>query len=484
MASQDERSLGPLGMLWFLTFLGLSNDLDADGIHEPRLLADWEYTPDYTEWTLHVRKGLRWGDGEPVTAEDVKFSLDLWSHTDIWYQTRYYDKLEVLDSHTLRMTFPEPVRSTVHVYSWLAILPEHLLGHHSIDDGLFSWPFWVEPVGNGPFRYVRHIPDVMTELEANPHYYGEPPRIQKVVLRYGGNALTELLAGNVDLATDITPAEAARLAMDSRFELHFSPRGREVTVAWNHRIPLFQDAAVRRALTMSIDRKELLGLIGYPEETPIFDVPVTDRHYHPDHRPGIPEPLPFAPDRARQLLASAGWVDADGDGVREKDDREFRFDLVTTPKTSVQAVYLQHQLRDVGVAVQIQVMDLALHRDRLRRVDFDAAIELANYINGFDEFRLAGYRNPEVSRLFDLASSFDPEQADRHLVKLWEIMLEEVPITYLHPELEIIAADRRVRGMPTNPKRYRFVEHLWIEETPLTVRVEPALRTHESPHDR
>lgn len=467
MAGQDERALGPLGMYWFLTFLSLTSDLDEDGVYDPRLLASWEHSPDYTEWILHVREGVRWADGEPVTAEDVKYSLELWTHPDVWYECRCYDTLEILDSHTLRMTFPEPVEATLHWYSWLVIVPEHLLADKTPAE-LFSWPFWAEPVGSGPFRYVRHVPDVMTELEANPDYYGGPPALERVVLRYGGRALTELLAGNVDMASGITPVEALRLREDPRFRLYFGPVQKQVGIAWNHRNSLFREPAVRRALTMSIDRRELIRLIGYPEETPIVDVPATTRHYAAG-KDALPDPLPFAPDRARRLLTRAGWTDSDGDGVRERDGREFRFRLLATRQEQAQAVALQDRFAEVEVAAEIQLAERTVMRDRIRAHDFDAAIQPFNYIDGYDEFRNSGYRNPEVSRLHDRVrySQADPHTADAYLRQLWNIVGEQVPITYLHPERRIIATHRRVRGMRDHRRLSAFVEHLWIDDEAL-----------------
>jgi len=188
VAGIDERAMGPLGMRWFLVFLPLVEA--GEGIEgEPRLLESWERSDDFTEWTLHVREGLLWDDGEPVTAEDVKFSLELWTHPNIGYEYAFFDSLEILDSHTLRMTFPSPPPASLFTYNWLAIVPEHLLADNDVEE-LFSWPFWIEPVGNGPYRYVRHIPNVMTELGQNPRYYGERPAIERVLLRYGGGNRT------------------------------------------------------------------------------------------------------------------------------------------------------------------------------------------------------------------------------------------------------------------------------------------------------
>ena len=289
----DERLMGPLGANpWFLVFLGLADGPELSDTPRPRLLDRWEHTADYTAWTVHVREDVLWGDGVPVTAEDVKFSLEMWTNPKIGYEYPFFEEITVIDSHQLRMTFSEPVTSTIFVYNWLAMLPKHLL--ESLDlDSIFSWPFWIKPVGNGPFRYVRHIPGVMTELEANPDYYGEAPGIPKVVLKFGGNGLTELLSGNVDIAGRLKPLQAAQLAADPRFRVYHKIKyGSHVGILWNHRNPLFQDAQVRRALTLSINRRELNQLLDYPDDLPVFDVPATMRH----HLKGtVPELMPYSP---------------------------------------------------------------------------------------------------------------------------------------------------------------------------------------------
>lgn len=88
---QDERLMGPLGANpWFLVFLSLANDSESSDSPEPRLLDRWEHTPDYTQWTIHVREDIQWGDGVPVTAEDVKFSLELWTNPNIGYEYRFF----------------------------------------------------------------------------------------------------------------------------------------------------------------------------------------------------------------------------------------------------------------------------------------------------------------------------------------------------------------------------------------------------------
>ncbi len=469
----DERMLGPyfVDLSWFFVFLGMAARSEYADDPEPRLLDRWEHTPDYTEWTVHVREGVRWGDGVPVTAEDVKFSLELWTDPNIAYEYRFFDTITVLDTHTLRMTFKEPVAAKIFVYNWLAIVPKHLLDSLDVER-IFSWPFWIQPVGHGPYRYVRHIPGVLTELEVNPDYYGQTPNIPTIVLRYGGNGLTELLSENVDIAIRLTPLEALQLSADPRFRIYHKVfHSQHVAIVWNHRNTLFRDAEIRRALTMSIDRRELHRILNYPDDLPIVDVPIKTRH----HVQGVvPDPLPFDPERASRLFAGAGWVDTDGDDILDRNGQDFQFTLLTTTEAVAQAVYIQDQLRRAGILMEIGTFDRAVVRAKTRAHDFDAAIVMYNYIEQFGEFSRSGYENPEVSRLRDIAwFTIDQDEADEHMRELWQIVGAEIPITYLHPELRYLAAHRWVRGLqntsgriPTSTPLPLLLEHVWIEDEP------------------
>jgi peptide/nickel transport system substrate-binding protein len=459
----DERVLGPdFVRPWSLVFLGLSVDPEGTEDHQPRLLDRWEHTPDYTEWTLYLRDDVRWDDGVPVTAADVKFSLEFWSHPEVMYEYPFFEKIMTLDSHSLQITFKKPVAGTIFTYSWLAMLPKHSLDTLKVEQ-IFDWPFWIQPIGNGPYRYSRHIPGIMTELTANPDYYGERPNISTVVLRFGGNPLTELLSGNVDVASDITPLESVQLTADPRFQIyHRIQYSQDVAIAWNHHNPLFSDAAVRRALTMSIDRRELHRLLNYPDDIPIFDVPAKTRHFVHGL---VPDPLPFDPERAAQELVSEGWVDTDDDGIREKNGQEFRFTLSISPETAAQAVYVQDQLHRAGIGMEISTHDRSVLWKITRERDFDATILTYNYIERFGEFRASGYDNPDARRLRDAAwFTIDQGEVDRHLGELWQIFATEIPVTYLHPRLSYVAANRRVGGMQNGRDIYSMIEHLWIED--------------------
>ena len=202
----DERILGVRSqqaqLLVFLTLVGE----DQTGEQQPRLAERWEHSPDYRTWTYHLRRDVRWHDGVPTTARDVKFTLELLAHPDVvpgpGGGSDSIQSITVEDDSTLTVTFGRPTggllcRSCV-------FYPKHL--QEDLDPSEFaSWEFWTHPVGNGPYRYVRHVAKTMMQFEANPDFYKGKPKIERVVLKFGPSTqLQELLSGNVD-AVHISP---------------------------------------------------------------------------------------------------------------------------------------------------------------------------------------------------------------------------------------------------------------------------------------
>ncbi len=233
---------------------------------------------------------------------------------------------------------------------------------------------------------------------------------------------------------------------------------------------------MRRALTLAIDRRELVELLGLPDDLPLVDGPLTPDQYQ---RRELPEPLPYDPARARALLDSAGWRDEDGDGVRELDGRQFRFTalLQTTAHSAGQGavgVYVQSQLRKVGVQMELQPMDGGVLIQRLESGDFEAVFRFLRFhptpwlqLVGLGAGAPIGYRNSRVVELIDRASrTWVPEEEDRIYGELMEIFRADQPVTILNPFVLVTVAHRRLRGLST-PWRSDPVGHmdeLWLEE--------------------
>jgi len=417
--------------------------LDENGDLQPHYAQSWEHSPDYLEWTYHLRRDARWSDGVPVTAHDVKFTLDLLSHPDV--AEGIFESVTVLDDFTVK------IRGGWWNYQeYITCFPKHVLEH--LDPKKFwHWDFWLHPtVSAGPYRFLRYVPQTMMEFEANPHYFRGKPTIERLVYKFVGKAgLTELLSGNADVVFFADPTHIPVVAKDPRFRVYHKVGHSAQAIYWKCDHPLFHDVRVRRALTAAIDRRELLGVIDLPSDLPITDGVFTLRQF----RSRLPEPLPYAPEQARALLEAAGWQDRDGDGVRERDGRKFRFTAITwnTQGLDRSAVYVQAQLRQVGVQMEVQVLDIPLVWERFTGGDFEAVFHihqpgLEAQRRDFGRNNRIGYQNPEVVRLTDQATA-DPDGLDRIYRALTEILRADLPVTRLVPWTDTTFAHRRVRGI-------------------------------------
>ncbi len=453
----------------FLVFLPLVTH-DENGEIEGRLARNWEHSPDYRTWTIHLRTDVRWHDGVPVTAHDIAFTLELLSHPEVLSVTPSSFSMTVLDDSTYTITYHKGELAGSPLDDWTIFLPRHLL--EDLDPGAFyNWDFWTHPVGNGPYRYVRHVPKTMIAFEANPDYFLGQPKIERVVLKFGaaGQWLTELRSGNVDVANYVDRTGLLTLADDPRFEVYrnISPRRLNV-IGWNQRHPLFSDPRVRRALTLAIDRRELHQVLNLPEETPIFDGLMTTRELQ---RGDIPEAVPYDPEQARQLLDEAGWIDVDG--VRRREGEAFRFTALVSTAGDLDkaATYVQAQLRRLGIQMDIRTLESGVVEQRMWAGAFEAAFYSLTPFGGrftaLKYFEASGYTDPRVIALFHEAeATVDPDEIDGKYRAVASILKADLPMTVLYPNVLTYVVHRRIRGLshPWRTDPAWFMEYLWLEE--------------------
>ncbi len=460
---------------------------DAHGELVGRLASWWEHSPDWRRWTIYLRSNVFWHDGVPVTAHDIKWSMDA-TLRDLTARldkvgadsgsavaltqaiaTRDY-KVTVLDDTTYTVEYNSVGRNPIDW--WKVYYPKHLGERMDAGEEPECHP-WVCPIGNGPYRYVGHVAQTVIQLEANPQYYGEKPRIEQVRIRLGASGVQELLAGNVDAITGLDWLNAQQIAVDPRFELYYMmTMWRAAAIVWNHRHPALQDPRVRIALTMAINRSELHGVLNLPDDLPIFDAPPTDQAFH---RGEFAEPLPYNPNRAMRLLDAAGWHKAGEDGIRERSGQRLAFTIIVSSGDQRAAVYLQDQLRRVGVRMEVQPLSSGI-RTRLHGGDFDAAItslfrdvDQRNYglLRFMGKDGALGYRNTKAHALLNAASdTLDPDSLQVLFGELAEVFREDPPVTYLYPIVWNTVAHRRIRGLssPFRADIEMYMHELWIEE--------------------
>jgi len=445
----------------------------ANGELEPRLAQSWEHSADYREWTYHLRRDVRWSDGMPVTAHDVKFTLDLLSHPDVGEWD--FGPVSVLDDFTVKVQ--RPPNSAFFPYQHdIVHYPKHVLEHLE-PKKFMEWDYWLRPtVSAGPYRFHRYVPETMMELEADPSYYRGKPKIEGVILKFVGTAgLNELLSGNADVVLNAESAQLPLIAKDPRFRAYHSANSLGTrAISWKCNHALFRDVRVRRALTLAIDRRTLLGVFNLPSDL----VPVTDGVFTPRQflRRQLPDPLPYDPVQARVLLEAAGWQDRDGDGVREREGRPLRFTALVRSDQGFDrlATYVQAQLREVSVQMEVQLLDPGLVRRRLNAGDFEAVFETfasgnAGYLRRYlGRNNGLGYQNREIVRLTDDLATADPEELDRVYRALTEVFRADLPVTCLLPITNTALAHRRVQGLntPFHASPDTYIEDLWLETEP------------------
>ena len=455
----------------FLIFSSLAHADDAArGDFVPRLAASWEHSDDYLEWTYHLRRDVRWHDGVPVTAHDVKFTLDLLSHPDVAQYS--FESVWVVDDYTVTIRVRRSDNSGYHYQDDIVYYPKHLL--EGLDPKTFmNWDFWTRPVGSGPYRFVRYQPGTMIEFEANPAYYRGKPKIERLVLKFVGTAgLTELLSGQVDVVLKGLPSQIPRVLADPHFRVYYAVRPDAWVIYWKHNHPLFHDPRVRRALTLAIDRVECLRMRNLPA-----DLPQSDGVFMPRVLFGgkLPAPLPYDPAEANALLDAAGWQARNGDGVRQRYGRAFRFTATVTSLDDLPglAVLVQAHLRRVGVQMEIQVLEDGVVWERTGFGQFEAAFEFHGYGFGpgtqkrfFGRGNRTGYSSPEAFRLIDAAvAATNPDELDRIYRELTEVYRADLPVTRLVTITRVVFAHRRLRGLQRLQGRPdRYMEDLWLED--------------------
>ncbi len=374
-------------------FLNLMTLVQYDDSLKPKpyLAESWEVSPDDTEITFHLRHDVYWHDGVPTTARDVAFTYERVTDPKTGYANNsFWDRyvrgaagIEVLDDYTVRVHM-QPQADFMDPWRSLAIMPAHLLEDVPVDQ-LRQHPYGMKcPVGNGPFVFVGHEPQdrwVFGPNYAFPQELGGRPFVDRYVYRIipeQTTLLTELLTGGIDVYVQLLPDQAEQVREAPNLGLVHFPFRNFVFVAWNSRRPQLADPSVRRAITMATNRQEIVQSIlkGYGRVAN-STVPPFYWAYDPSNDGG----LSYDPEAAKKLLDEAGWIDRNGDGVRENADGvrlafTIKYNQGNQSRQQI-AEIMQSQLAKVGIEATPRVVEWATLLDQITtpdRRDFDGVV--------------------------------------------------------------------------------------------------------------
>ncbi len=493
MGGMNAFAHGDAGAVQHQLFVNLMTLVQYDEKLEPvpYLARSWELSEDESELTFHLRDDVRWHDGEPTTAHDVAFTFLTAMDPRTGFPNpaffQHYlpgeEGVEVVDSFTVKFRF-RPHSEYMDTWRAVAIMPRHLLADVPPEE-LARHPIGeVCPVGNGPFRFVSRRPGDRWLFEANPAFpdgLGGRPFLDRYTYRVIPEQtilLAELLTGGVDVHVAMFPNHAARAEAEPGLRVVSFPYRSFLFAGWNSRVPKLSDPRVRRALTLGVNRGQIMqGIHG--ERAVVVNSGIPPVHWAFD--PSLGDSLPYDPDQARSLLEGAGWVDRNGDGIRQDSEGSpLRIELILNQNQERQEVaeIMRVQLREVGVDLRPRVVEFATLMGRItsRQRDFEGVLvswEAEFRLDERDQFHSAavdglwafsGTRDPILDRYLDTL----PIITDRgEAIPVWRAyqsrIMEVQPYTYLYSAYRRNGVNERLREVVMDARgEWASIRGWWI----------------------
>lgn len=475
--SVEASRVADLLFLHLGRFAGTSH---GDKAAVPELAARWSRTDDRT-LVFELDPRARWHDGTPVTTRDVLFSFERARNPKLVPTlARLLRDVESVTADgerrfTIRFTraYPEQLYdATYHVL----VLPAHLLASLP-PDSLAASAYAQQPVGNGPYRFVRRVPAQFTEIEAVPDFFLGRPTVPRMIFRYATEheaRLNLVLSGEADVIEDLVPpvSEAPRLAARPDLRIARLPSMSIAFIWFNQRNPddttqahpLLTDREVRRALVLGLDRVTLTKAI-YGDYAKVPSVPVASAVWVSPFAPAAP---PYRPDEARKILAARGFVDRDGDGILERDGRPLTLTIIVPTSSLARrlaATIAQEQYRRLGIDLQVKALEFRAFAAAARSGGFDLAVDQRfqdpSPFGLFNSWTCGGAPQSNLGRFCDprVDSLFARARTETDSKKTWQQLLATLADD--HPAAVLFS---RENALPL-PKRYTRVdlhpESLW-----------------------
>jgi len=454
---------------------------DKDLRPEGELAESWEISEDNLTITFKLRKNVKWHDGTPFTSADVKFNYELYvdPNTPTAYAESFRQVTSVAapDPYTFVVRYEKPYAPAL--ISWgLPVHPKHLLEGQDVTKS----PLARKPVGTGPYKLVEWQSGEKIVLESNPEYFEGQPYIKRIVYRIIPDQATqflELQTGSLDFM-GLSPLQYDRQTDTPAFRRLYN-KYRYLNfgytyLGYNLRRPLFQDKLVRQALSFAINKQEIIDgvLLGY-------GVAATGP-YKPDtwvYNPDVPR-YDYDPEKARALLAEAGWTDSDGDGILDKDGQKFSFAIVTNQGNDLRSKtgeIIQRRFKDIGVEVKLRIIEWATFlKEFINPGNFDATIlgwtggpepDAYNVWHssktGPRQLNFINFQNAEVDQVLEEGRRvFDQQQRKAYYDRFQQVLAEEQPYTFLYISEALPAVSKRFRGVEPAPAGIRYNFNEWF----------------------
>jgi len=410
----------------------------------PWLAEKWDINSDGKEYTFYLRKNVKWQDGKDFTANDVKFTIEYEKeHPPVSsYDLSSVSEIDVVDDHTIKFTLTQPVAPFLDEISSVKIIPEHIWKDVS-DPNKFDSSDAV--IGTGPYKLADYSKEHGTyKFVAYEDFWGPKQRVTNIEFIPVSDATVAFQQNEIDFV-GLSADALDMFKSDPEVYIFQQPAiwGYELSFNMNKNA-ILKDRAVRQAFAYAIDRDELVEKIGRGAGKPGSMGILSQDHIW--YNPNLPK-YEHDADKAKEILADAGWKDTDGDGIMDKDGKKLSFNIILSSDQARIGELIKERLKEAGIEVTIQAIESKSRDSKLANGDFEIGVNGyggwgsdADYLRtkfcgtsfgmqGASHGRpLIGYQNDMVDKLCLAQLSETDETKRREIVyQLQEVLAEDVP---------------------------------------------------------
>jgi peptide/nickel transport system substrate-binding protein len=463
---------------WHTRWIVWDNVLEPMIEYEPdefkfrgKLAEKFSISEDGLEIYFKLRDDIWFSDGQPVTTEDVIFTfetiidpnVDAASYANYFHDVDHYEKI---NDKEIKFYMKKVYFLSLWFLGGMYIYPRHIYAYRDASE--FN-EHRSDPVGSGPYVFEKWDVGRQVVLQRNENYWGPKPKVKKVVFPFITNTTAELqalLAGQVDYIRPV-PDQFAEKANDEKFKKDFyclsywdAVNTGYFWIGWNQARPFFADRKVRLAMTHLIDR---VAIKEHILRNPEAQIPTgTFYIYGPQNDPNI-KPWPYDPERAKQLLDEAGWIDHDGDGIRDKNGVPIRFKYMISSDLALHeqiAKLVKDSAAGAGIEVILDPYEWSVFSQKVKDGDFDAVsmswggeVEQDPYQIWHSSQRGKGsnyvnFNNPEADALIEQArQTLDADKRNAIYHQFHRILHEEQPYTFIYTRPEQRFLSRRFENV-------------------------------------
>lgn len=456
-----------------LIFRGLMR-FDETNTPQPDMAESYEISPDGLVYQFKLKQGIRFHDGQELTAEDVVFTiksvLDDKVQSVVRSEFVQIDSIEAVNDHEVKITLKQPFPPLLDKLT-IGIVPKHALDGQDMNTADFNQ----NPIGTGPYRFVKWDRGQSVTLQAYPEYYGKRASIDRVIVKFVPDSSVRMLqleTGEVDMAY-LEPSAVEKMSKNDKIAIYKSPSADYRAMMYNMNFELFQDVNVRKALNYAVDRAAVVDgiLLGYGE--PAYS-PLQMNKFANEQI----EKYEYNLDKADEYLTAAGWIPG-SDQIRVKDGKRLAFTITAPSSDPVRvqlATYLASQLKKIGADVKAAALDwsvIDISKTEAFMLGWGSPFDADDHTYRLFHSSEIGsgtnygsYSDPAVDKLLEEArTTADTVKREELYKQFQQALAENPPYIFIAYQHALYGVNHKVKGIKIKTLGHHGAGFLWnLEE--------------------